>query len=188
MDGGASSMMFLFSSITLYCLPAWVALVCASLEVEGRWWMVWYDCQPSNWFRIWFFVLGWTSLPVYDFCVRGRPSRRGCLFWWVGSRLLPLSHLFAGWNRRISGPFHFSSKTFSTKASFTLSSKVLPSFCGAMASPAARSTSPVICRASGLVKSKNPRPTPIRIFSITPSPPHHKWCVGWRREQDLCGR
>jgi hypothetical protein len=27
----------------------------------------------------------------------------------------------------------------------------------------------VICRASGLVKSKNPRPTPIRIFSITPS-------------------
>ncbi len=109
------------------------------------------------------------AFPVYDFGVRGRPSRRGCLFWWVGSRLLPLSHLFAEWNRRISGPFHFSSKTSSTKAFFTLSSKVLPSFWGVMASPAARSRSPVICRASGLVKSKNPRPTPIRIFSTPPS-------------------
>ena len=81
------------------------------------------DCQPD------FFYLG-VALPVYDSDVRERPIRRGCLFWWVGSRLLPLSHLFAGWNRRISGPFHSSSETVSTTAWFTLSSKVLPSFWG----------------------------------------------------------
>ena len=28
---------------------------------------------------------------LYNIEVKGRPIRRGCLFWWVGSRLLPLS-------------------------------------------------------------------------------------------------
>jgi hypothetical protein len=31
------------------------------------------------------------ALHLYNAEVKGRPIRRGCLFWWVGSRLLPLS-------------------------------------------------------------------------------------------------
>ena len=31
------------------------------------------------------------ALHLYDVEVKGRPIRRGCLYWWVGSRLLPLS-------------------------------------------------------------------------------------------------
>ena len=34
------------------------------------------------------------ALHLYDVEVKGRPIRRGCLLWWVGSRLLPLSHTF----------------------------------------------------------------------------------------------
>ena len=46
---------------------------------------------------------------LYDVEVKGRPIRRGCLFWWVGSRLLPLSQHIGLTQRRLrpsneSGP------------------------------------------------------------------------------------
>ena len=38
---------------------------------------------------------------LYAIEVKGRPIRRGCLFWWVGSRLLPLSQHIGLTQRRL---------------------------------------------------------------------------------------
>ena len=73
-------------------------------------------------------------------------------------------NVFSSWSRYSCASIPQSlSMTISTTASFKLSWSVLPSCSGVIALAVALRRSAVICLASGLVKSRNPSPTPRRI-------------------------